>query len=162
MLFSHYFQSLDLNMRKLWKFENPRRRPLVTSLCCCGCHGNQLGATWLYLNGSILDTYYTYQVSCQLVEWFWNWGGGVRLTTPPLCLRVTFFSSCILGYKYFNYKRTIVLKNITREQTTHKTLESCVQSRVFHSDVPVLVASSSLSVLKEYFGMIKWPKQNIP
>ena len=26
----------------------------------------------LYLIGSILDTYYTYQVSCQLVECFWK------------------------------------------------------------------------------------------
>ena len=31
---------------------------------------NQLGATWFYLIGSILDTYYTYQVSYQLVEYF--------------------------------------------------------------------------------------------
>ena len=43
MLFSHYFECLNLNLKK---FENPRWRPLVTSLCCCGCHGNQLSSKW--------------------------------------------------------------------------------------------------------------------
>ena len=43
---------------------------LVTLSCCCGCHGNQLGARDYMLIGSILDTYYTYQVLRQLVEYF--------------------------------------------------------------------------------------------
>ena len=46
MLFSHYFECLNLNSKK---FENPRWRSLVTSLCCCGRHGNQLSSKWFRL-----------------------------------------------------------------------------------------------------------------
>ena len=43
------------------KIENPRRRPLVTSLCYCGCHGIHLGSTLFQLIESTKNAHYMCQ-----------------------------------------------------------------------------------------------------
>ena len=97
MLFSHYSQCLNLNMKKFWKFENPRWRPLVTSSCCCNCHANQLSSKRFLLIESTKNSI-GWMVS--KVE------RGLRWTPPPpLCFRVTFFRLMASRVKYV-LKRT--------------------------------------------------------
>ena len=46
VVFSPVFNS---NIKINWKFENPRGRPLVTSVYGCSCHGKQLDTMWFQL-----------------------------------------------------------------------------------------------------------------
>ena len=40
----------------------------VTSLCCCGCHGNQLSSDWFQLIESTKNAHYMCQISSQSNE----------------------------------------------------------------------------------------------
>ena len=87
MLFSSLFSVFEFEFEKIRKFENPRWRPLVTSLCCCGCHGNQLSSKWFRLIECKKNVHYMYQISSQSDEWCKSRGEGSDWPSPimPLC-----------------------------------------------------------------------------
>ena len=68
-------------------------------LYSCGCHESPLDTTWFQLVKSTKKAHYMCQISNQSDEWCQKWRGGVRLTLPPLCLRVTFVGLCLLGLR---------------------------------------------------------------
>ena len=73
----------------------------MTSLWCCGCHGNQLSCNWFRLIEITKNAYYMCQIFSQSDERCQKYRGGVRLPPPlpPLCLHVTFFTLCLLGLR---------------------------------------------------------------